>query len=88
MARHGWGGDMKKIIFVLLLLIAVPARADDAPYSYEDLGKIITALCQKAGYGFRAEVETSCPSILKRLDPQIAAEKAAKVAAEKKEDKQ
>ena len=68
---------MKKFA-ILLLLIASPARADDGPYSYEDIGKIITALCQKAGYGFRAEVEGTCPFILKRLEPQIAAEKAAK----------
>jgi hypothetical protein len=74
---------MKYIAALALMFSAGPALADDIPYSYEDLGKIITALCQKASYGFRAEIEGSCPLILKRLSPQIDAEKAAK-----KEDKQ
>lgn len=59
---------------MLLLFVTSAARADDA-YSYEDIGKIITALCQKASFGFRAEMESTCPLILKRLEPQIAAEK-------------
>lgn len=74
---------------ISLSLLAGPASAQqaDAPYSYEDISKIITALCQKAGYGFRAEVESTCPMILKKLEPQIASEKAA-AKAENKDDKQ
>jgi hypothetical protein len=77
---------MKKIALLIVFLSAGTARADDAqPYSYEDLGKIINALCQKAAYGYRAEIDSACPQIGKRLEPQISAEKKA---AEKKDDKQ
>lgn len=76
---------MRRLLAIGLLLVAGSAHAEDGPYSYEDLSKIITALCQKASYGFRAEVEGACPQVLKRLEPQIAAEKKA---VEKKDDKQ
>jgi hypothetical protein len=81
---------MKKLAAIFVIIsISTPVRAQpaDVPYSYEDIGKIIAALCQKAAFGYRAEVETTCPLILKRLEPQITEEKK-KAAAEKKEDKQ
>ena len=74
---------MKKVFAVAVLLaLSSEARSEDGPYSYEDLGKIISALCQKAAFGYRAEMDAACPQIGKRLEPMIAAEKAAK-----KEDK-
>ena len=79
---------MKRLIIIAALFLGpavAQAQQVDGPYSYEDIGKIITALCQKGGYGFRAEIETTCPLILKRLQPQIDAEKKS---AEKKDDKQ
>lgn len=76
----------KSIVAAILLGVASPVGAQqvDAGYSYEGLGKVIAALCQKAAYGFRAEVDDVCPKIIKKLQPQIDAEKKS---AEKKEDK-
>ena len=70
---------MKNILILTILLFASSAYAEDkGPYTYEEIGKTIDALCSRAAFGYRAEAEMVCPEIKKRLEPQIAAEKAKK----------